>query len=159
MTQKKKTKWGKIWSTYQPRKPGFLKHFFGTYTSPTFPQFLSEHTCIVWLSQVQGLQVIICILFLDLARFAIAHFQKEWKRRARVGARSIMGSFRAHAHLFSTSWAPKRSHNWARTYSRPSFPFFLKVGYYINKHRRAVNLILCVYHLTVLPRSGRAGGR
>ena len=63
--------------------------------------------------------------------YSVAHFQKERKPGARVGARSIMGSFGgAHVHFFSNSWAPKRSHNSARAHSRPSFPLFLKVGYY-----------------------------
>ena len=34
-------------------------------------------------------------------KMAIAHFQKEWKPGARVGARSIMGSFGGARH-FST---------------------------------------------------------
>ena len=38
----------------------------------------------------------------------------------------------SHAHLFSTSCAPKRVHNWARAYSRPRFPLFLKVRSFIQ---------------------------
>ena len=34
-----------------------------------------------------------------------------------------------HLHLFSISYAPKRSHNWASARSHPSFVLFLKVGY------------------------------
>ena len=52
--------------------------------------YFSQNTLM--LSDTRGVQVI-CILFLDLARFVIAHFQKEWETGARVGARSVMGSF------------------------------------------------------------------
>ena len=60
-----------------------------------------------------------------------AHFQNERKPEASVSASWIIGSCGSHAHLFSTSWtpcAPKRSHNWTRAHSRPSFPLSLKVG-------------------------------
>ena len=63
----------------------------------------------------------------------IAHFQKEQKPGARVGKRSIMGSFEGevHVHFFSNSWDPKRSHNSAHAHSCRSFPLFLKVAYCI----------------------------
>ncbi len=47
-----------------PKQAMFLKHFHKTKTSPRFFPFLSEY------ADVRGV-VFICILFLDLARFAI----------------------------------------------------------------------------------------
>ena len=71
------------------------------------------------------------------ARFAIAHFQKKWKSEARVGARSVVGSFGGRTSLKTNARAP--SHNSTLAHPRPSFPLFLKVRYSWNVQTHAVN--------------------
>ena len=59
----------------------------------------------------------------------IAHFQKEWKTGARVGARSVLGSFGAHEVENKCTCAFKRSHNWTRAHPWPRFAISLKMHY------------------------------
>ena len=68
----------------------------------------------------------------------VAHFQKEWKPGARCVRIQLWDGLGMHMYLFSNSYTPKRSHNWTYTICFPSFPFFLKVGYYF--------IVLCCSH-------------
>ena len=72
MTQTNKPEWWTIFLKHFLNQPVFLKHFFETKTSPIFPLFLSEHAMF---SESRG-GIIICILFLNLARFAITEESK-----------------------------------------------------------------------------------
>ena len=87
----------------------------------------------IYLETTFHFQISNCYLEIKSRRvyFPIAHFQKEWRPRATVGARSIMGLFGGGgARAFLLNFVPpKRSHNCASAHSRPMLPLFLKVGY------------------------------
>ena len=79
----------------------------------------SSHVCAFVLARrdysALALQKYFCIVgyihFCSLPA-TIAHFQKEWKPGARVGARSFMGSFGGRTRVcFQLRAHPKRSHN------------------------------------------------
>ena len=44
-----------------------------------------------------------------------------FKKSVNLGRGIFWGTRAFHARLFSPSWAPKRSHKWARAHSRPRF--------------------------------------
>ena len=98
-------------------------HYFATLGGSDFRETFNM------LFKCHKLQRRICMLVSN------SRLSKEWKPRATVSARLVMGSLGGGGTAFVFNLVPpppppKRFHNRARAHSRPRFPPFLEVGYW-----------------------------